>query len=128
MADNFELDAAKVRRSLESLARKFPNEVARALYSEAQIERTESMRRTPVDTGALRASHGVTDPSIGVGGDISVTIFAGGVAAPYAVKVHEDLSAMHRTGQAKFLESTLMESRPYLAGRIARRIQLERLL
>lgn len=115
----------KVLARLTRLAQQFPNEVARALYEEAQIERQESMRRTPVDTGALRASHEVSRPVIN-GRDISVTITVGGVAAPYAIYVHENLHAFHNPGQAKFLESTLLESKPYLAGRIAKRIDLTR--
>ena len=38
------------------------------------------------------------------------------------VTVHENLDAFHRVGQAKFLESVLVESRPYLAARVARRM------
>jgi hypothetical protein len=48
----------------------------------------------------------------------------GGPAAPYAIKVHEDLEAFHRVGQAKFLESVLLESAPHLAQRVSRRIRL----
>ena len=117
----------KVMRNLERLAQQIPNEVGRALYEEAQIEKLESMRRTPVDTGALRASHEVSHPVIN-GRDIEVTISVGGVSAPYAVIVHENLDAFHPVGQAKFLESTIMESRPFLAQRIAARISLERLV
>ena len=114
-----------VQRRLAQLARGIPNEVARALYEEAQIERLESMRRTPVDTGALRGSHHVTQPRI-AGREISVTIEVGGVAAPYAVKVHENTESFHRVGQAKFLESTILESAPFFAARVARRIDLNR--
>jgi len=123
-----EVDTAKVRASLDRLASRFPNEVARALYEEAQIEMTEAKRRTPVKTGALRSTGHVDDPTVSFGGDISVTLGFGGPAAPYAVKVHEDMDAFHRVGQSKYLESVIMESRPYMAARIARRIQLERLL
>lgn len=127
MAD-FEVKGVdKVTRNLLRLAAQIPNEVARALYAEAQIEKAESMRRTPVDTGALRASHEVSDPVVS-GRDISVTISVGGVAAPYAVYVHENLEAFHPVGQAKFLESTILESKPFLARRIATRIELTRLV
>lgn len=116
----------QVASRLAALAARLPREAARALYEEASIEATESQRRTPVDTGALRASHEVSQPEIGR--DISVTISVGGVAAPYAVVVHEDLEAFHDDGQAKFLESTILESKPYLAARIAARIDLRRLV
>lgn len=119
--------ADQVRARLQRLADRMPNEVGRALFQEAQVEQRESMRRTPVDTGALRASHVTREPVIS-GRDISVTIEVGGPSLPYAVIVHEDLEADHPVGQAKFLESTILESRPYMAGRIARRIDLNRLV
>ena len=45
----------------------------------------------------------------------------------YAIWVHERLDVLHPIGQAKFLESTLLESIPYLAERIAKRIALNKL-
>ncbi len=117
----------QVMRRLRAIADQLPHEIGRALYEEAQIEKNESMRRTPVDTGALRASHEVSAPVI-AGHDISVTISVGGASAPYAIYVHENLEALHPTGQAKFLESTILESKPYLARRIAARINLEGLV
>lgn len=123
---DFKLEGSdEVKAALERIARAVPGEVSRALYEEAHIERTESMRRTPVDTGSLRASHEVSRPKMSWDG-WEVTISVGGPAAPYAVYVHEDLEAIHRTGQAKFLESTIMESAPYMAGRVAKRIDLNR--
>jgi hypothetical protein len=118
--------AAELRRRLQRLAKEAPQELGRALFQEAQIERTESMRRTPVDTGALRASHEVTKPKI-EGRDISVSIQVGGPAAEYAVIVHEDLEADHPVGQAKFLESTIRESAPFLGQRLAKRVDLNRM-
>lgn len=115
----------EMQRKLSNLVRNIPTEEAQALYAEAQIERTESMRRTPVDEGNLRASHVVQAP-IQTPQDVSVTIAVGGPAAPYAVHVHENLEANHPSGQAKFLESTLKESAPYMGQRVARRIELKR--
>jgi hypothetical protein len=43
----------------------------------------------PVDTGALRASIQASEPEIS-GTKISVTVSAGGSAAPYALSVHEN--------------------------------------
>lgn len=115
------------RRTLDNLARRIPNEVAVALFQEAQIEATESRRRTPVEFGTLRGSHEVKKPDIW-GRDISVTIAVGGPAIDYAIPVHENLEAYHRVGQAKFLESTIMESSKFMAKRIAKRIDLNRLV
>lgn len=116
----------KLRARLAAMAKRIPNEVARALFAEAQVEMTEAKRRVPVDTGALRASGHVGNPQV-VWRDITVRLAFGGPAAPYAIKVHEDLSAYHKTGQAKFLESVILESAPYMAKRVAKRIELTRL-
>ena len=120
--------ADAMRRKLENLARQMPNEVGRALYQEAQIELTEIKKRTPVEFGPLRASEEVLEPEVN-GRDISVQIVAGGPSAPYAIYVHEDLSALHANGtQAKFMESVLLESKPFMGARVARRIDLNRLI
>lgn len=51
----------------------------------------------------------------------------GGEAEDYALIVHEDLEAHHATGQAKYLESVINESTPYMAERIGKRIQLNQI-
>ena len=117
--------AALVRR-LQRIARRAPKEFGNALRAEALIEEAESRKRTPVDTGALRASHETSRPKETFRG-IEVTISVGGPGTEYAIPVHEDLEAFHRVGQAKFLESTILQSRPFMARRIARRIDLRRL-
>ena len=112
----------QVARRLLSVAAAIPVRAGAALFQEAQIERAESMRRTPVDTSALRGSHEVIGPMYR-GRDISVSIQVGGAAAPYAIPVHENLEAFHpKGGQAKFLESTINESRPHIVARVARRM------
>ncbi len=114
------VDQAAAR--LRAMADKFPLVSARALYEEALIEEKESRSRTPVEFGPLRASH-VTTPPLIDGRTITVKIVVGGPSAPYAPYVHEDLEAEHPNGgQAKFLESTIDESRPYMAARVGRRI------
>ena len=61
--------------------------------------------------------------------DIEVKIEVGGPSAPYALIVHEDLKARHgvehgfQGGQAKFLESAVLEAVPTLASRIAIRLR-----
>lgn len=106
---------------LKRIADKFPDRVAAALYQEAQIEMTEAKRRTPVDTGLLRASGNVLEPER-EGRRVSVTLVFG---TDYAVYVHENLEAFHKVGQARFLASVLEESAPYMAQRLAVRLQLE---
>jgi hypothetical protein len=116
----------KLLENLLNLAARVPQEVKRALFEEALIETKEAMQRTPVDTGALRASYVTHKPEIN-GNDISARISVGGPTAPYALQVHEDLEAYHPVGQAKYLESTLLESAPHMAERLSKRIDLNRL-
>jgi len=122
--------AREMMERLWQIAAKFPDRVGAALYQEAQIEMTEAKRRTPVATGALRASGRVAVP-VRRGQNISVTLSFGGAAIDYAIYVHENLDAWHgippfHGGQAKFLESVLTESAPYMAARIARRVHFDR--
>lgn len=119
--------AANAIRDVKKLQLFAPDEFARALYQEAQIELKEIKLRTPVDTGALRASEAIEGP-VREGRRIYVTVVAGGPAAPYAFTVHEDLEAFHPHGEAKFIERPLQESAPYLADRIVKRIDLNRAL
>ncbi|MEE9359079.1 MAG: HK97 gp10 family phage protein [Hyphomicrobium sp.] len=125
MADKI-LGERELRRNLAAIAREAPEEVGQALFQEAQIEATESRRRTPVEFGTLRDSHDVKDPVFS-GDNVSVSIEVGGPAAPYGFYVHEDLEAHHELGQAKFLESTIAESRRSLGRRLAKRISVRRM-
>ena len=114
-------------RDLRTLIRSAPDEVGRALFQETQIELNEVKRLTPVKTGALRASEIATGP-FREGNKIWTEISAGGPTADYAFHVHEDMEAFHADGQAKYIEQPLRESAPYLAERIASRIDLKKLL
>ncbi len=78
--------------------------VAPALYQRANLIMTEAKRLTPVDTGALRASGHVDEPSV-KGAEISVAL---GFNTPYAIPVHENLTARHPVGQAKYLEEPML--------------------
>jgi hypothetical protein len=116
---------AELQAHLQILARDAPQELGRGMFEEGSIEMKESMKRTPVLTGALRASHELKGPSYS-GRNIEVKITVGGPAAQYAGPVHEDLEADHKVGQAKFLESTLRESGPFLPIRVAKRVDWNR--
>lgn len=109
----------RVERALADFARRAPRTAQRALRVEAEVEMGEAKKRTPVRTGALRASGRVED----LPGELGVRWAYGGPAIPYAIKVHEDLEAFHRVGQAKFLESVLVEATPYLVPRVAARMR-----
>lgn len=125
--DGLTINTREVQQKLDLFARIFPMEAGAALFAEAEIEMTESKRRTPVDTGALRSTGFVKPPYFSSDHNITVVLGFGGPAAPYALIVHEDMEAFHKVGQAKYLESTLMESRPFIAQRIANRLQLDRM-
>lgn len=102
-----------------------PRKTGRAATQELEIEKRESMRRTPKLTRALEKSHAISEPIVTATG-VTVEITAGDEKTEgYAIPVHENLMAHHPNGQAKFLESTMVESAPYLAGRIARRVQID---
>jgi hypothetical protein len=122
LADVTVTGVAAILRKLARAPQGFLDVAEEAVRAELEIESTESQRKTPVETGALRASHQVS--VLATRRDVTGTIAVGGPAAPYALYVHENLEAFHPVGQAKFLESTLTESAPFLKGRIAQRISL----
>jgi len=119
MVEGFKLEGvAGVLAVLDRLAKSTPGAIGGGLFREAQRVATASRHLTPVDTGALRASHDVDRPEYS-GRDVSVRISVGGPAAKYALFVHENLQARHPVGQAKFLETALSEATPGMARRIA---------
>jgi hypothetical protein len=61
----------------------------------------------------------------GDGLDTVGTITVGGPSASYAIYVHENLENFHPIGQAKFLESVVLESAPFLGARIATRVRAQ---
>ena len=127
-----------VARRLKELERKLRREEHIALYQEALIITGVSMRRTPVDVttgkggGTLRDSHETSAPRR-KGTTVQVDIKVGGPAAEYAAVVHERVIApsgqpvRHIVGQAKFLESAILEAEKTLGARIAKRLQLNRI-
>jgi hypothetical protein len=102
------IDATAVVRNLERISGDVKSKLGAALYGVAQKVRLDSMKRTPVDTGALKSSHTVSSPKLTSDG-VEVTIGVGGASADYAVYVHEDLSKRHPNGEAKFLERAVLE-------------------
>lgn len=117
----------EMQGKLRKIAQNAPTMFGDALLAEMQIELREVQRRTPVDTGALIASERLEGPFI-QGKTIVVLMLAGGGNVDYAVRVHEDLEAFHATGQAKFMESVLLESRAFIGARVAKRMNLGDLL
>ena len=114
-------------RRLRNVARRFPDHTAAGLYIETEVEAKEVKRRTPVDRGTLRGTVHQVGP-LRQGRKIYSLIVTGGPAAPYAVYVHEDPDAFHKVGQWKYIESVIMESRPHMATRVAKRIEFNKAL
>jgi len=119
--------AIEMKKKLLRLRWGMPAEIDSALYQETEVEVKEVKRRTPVKHGPLRASVHTVGP-IRSGRTTYTLIVAGGPAAPYAIYVHENLRAFHKVGGAKYIESVVLESRPHMGARVARRIDLNRLL
>ena len=102
---NFHKLQATIERNFGALVR---GPVPRALRSVGEVWMTEAKRRCPVDTGTLRSSGHVQGPTV-QGHEIIVRLVFGGPAASYAAIVHENLTAHHDVGQAKYLESVIAE-------------------
>jgi hypothetical protein len=117
----------QLEKALMKLADVAPKEFSRALYEEALVIAKVSSDRTPVETGELKGSHQVQRPVVNAL-DIYVQIDVGGGSIDYALIVHEDLTAYHEVGQAKFLESAINEAKENFAERLAKRVDLEKLV
>ena len=127
----------EMARNISRCARNMPGEMGEAQYDVcSEEEMPEMKRRCPVwnprrpvppghRPGSLRDS-GMVHPPEHRGTRVSTRMTFGNDEVDYAVYVHEDLEAEHAIGQAKFMESVMNESRPYIGRRLASRINLER--
>lgn len=113
---------AETAARLRGLPKDFLARAAKALYGEGLGIQALSMQRTPVLTGALRASHDTSITGLGTE-ELKVSVSVGGPSAPYAWYVHENLEAHHDNGQAKFLESAHNERMAGMAERLAAAIR-----
>lgn len=112
----------QVHAALGALALAAPEELAGALYEEAETIRTESIAQVPVDTGVLKSTAFVNPPET-IGTQTFVTIGYGGAAKDYAVVQHEDLTLFHDDGNAKFLELPFLAHAKDLGARLAARVK-----
>lgn len=116
---------------LQGLVPAVAKHAAAELYVSAEEVMTSAKEETPVDTGNLRASGHVAEPVIEAD-TVSVTLGFGGPAGAgnqggetnsedvgYAQFVHDDLSAHHPVGNAKFLESPLLAAVPQIKENVA---------
>ena len=88
-----------------------------ALLQEAENVMGVSKRRTPVDTGNLRATGHVKNPETH-GGITSVVLAYG---TDYAVHVHER-PARHPSGRSKYLQSAVEDNAKGMSGRLRKRV------
>lgn len=96
---------------------------------------SESQQRAPVDTGDLRGSvevtldekvyaqgvKGTNSTEVNIIGDLPETVSKGAVSynTPYAAAQHEQTAYSHENGQAKYLESVLVEHQDRILNLIA---------
>lgn len=92
-----------VVRNLLSAVERLKGAGSAALYQEGLAVDAESVKRTPVDTGRLRATHYVAPP-VQRGDTVVVEL---GNGTDYAVYVHERTDQAHKVGEAKFLQNAL---------------------
>lgn len=114
-------DLSKLAAIIDKKIAPLPARGAKALYSVAELWMTASKPRVPVKFGVLRGSGHVQHMTLS-GKNIAARLVYGGSAASYAVSVHENLKARHKTGQAKYLESVVLERKAGFAAEIAARM------
>lgn len=92
-----------------------------AMTMAAEAMMSDAKRRTPVDTGRLRAS-GRVERARTTGTRVVVVL---GFHTKYAGYVHEDLNANHPVGQAKFLALAVKGGKADMERAIANAIEKE---
>jgi len=101
---------SSVKDNVSMLLKKLPNVMAKRVYQRSMTAillevKKESIKRTPVDTGFLKSATFTKQMRFnknGINGSVYNT-------AKYSLYVHENLTARHETGQAKFLEGAANE-------------------
>lgn len=120
---SFEIEGAEeLRNMLAQSGAQAGQTVGQVILEEANTIFAQALILTPVDTGALRGSGGVSAPQHTPDG-IGVDIFFGGPAASYALYVHEIVGNRHNAPtQAKYLEQPFLQRFPNIRENMARRI------
>jgi hypothetical protein len=115
-----------LERALQQMAEFGQGAVAglrQGMRDEADAALTKAKARTPVGkgdaAGKLRDSGHIEEHTDGYEIVFDAVDAAG---TPYAVKVHEDLSAQHDDGQAKYLSSAVDEQQSGMDDRIGRHV------
>lgn len=100
------MDAARIKQLVRE-------GLADGLNTSAELVRGRSVAHTPLEYGDLRSSQTVVPAAPS---DLESAVVSD---LDYAVPVHEDLTAYHDDGEAKFLERAVNESRDDIGGIIA---------
>jgi len=97
----------KVLRNLKLSKNRIASQVERGLKKGGLFIQRESQEIVPIDTGNLKGGAFTRHKGYGFNTDVIV-----GYVADYAVYVHEDLNARHKSGKrAKYLESVVREKK-----------------
>jgi hypothetical protein len=113
-----------LKSKIPKLLKQFPGALDARLMKAGFFVEAEAKQRTPVDFGRLRASittkssknesHTYTADGKTFDGALADRVRPGtvivGTNVEYAVPVHENLTARHEVGQAKFLENAITEN------------------
>jgi hypothetical protein len=104
-------------QALKNVTRRYPEAAAKGLYEEGLEVMAEAQRRTPVDTGRLRASGRTSLPKRSSNPEVVLSF-----GTDYGIYVHERTELRHVTGEAKFLENAVKAAAPGFLDRLAARI------
>ena len=120
----------ELRRNIFNLIRALPDEIKQAMIVEETGTLELARSRTPVEAGDLKKSGRLGDYTISGYESSLPIIFGEGLTSRnpdgYAIYVHENLQAHHPVGQAKFLESAVLDRILDKSKRMAANIKLER--
>lgn len=120
MKTSFEITGDKaLEKQLRNMTANKLHAAGASLYQSAEMVMTKSKEEfVPVKTGALRSTGMVQLPEID-SKSVSVTLSYGGPSVDYAIIVHEDMTAHHPHGQAKYLETPLKASLEQIANKLS---------
>ena len=114
----------EVLRKLEMFSAGLPGEMRKALRQVAKEGvYADSQEDVPVKEGHLKGT-GHISVSASDSSGTTARVTYGGLEAPYAVEVHENLAAQHPNGKAKFLEEPLNRRAPVFARDVAANLDL----
>lgn len=103
----------------------FNREIKQALMAETGIEVKECQKESPVESAAMQKGIHAEGP-FQEGKRIWSIVCTSPESQQYDLIQHEDPDLIHRVGKWKFIADPLKASAPYMAGRIAARVDLNR--